>query len=807
MPRRTAPVANEAAGNGSPPRRGASRVPAARNETAIGGTTRSRGECVVCIVLQSPPDKFALCLESVVENTPADILIAIAETCSRDPENAAILRNLAAHRETVLLAPATDNPSGGVAAALAAAAPADVLLLRSDCIVGAGWQDGLRRAAYSASHVASASALGNDAGILSVPERNQANRLPAELTAKQASAAVSARALRLHPRLPTAVARAVYLRRDALDLTGGFDLSLATLDAAVTDFSQRSLASGLVHVAADDVYVFHHSQGKLEPDESLRERDATADPVVASRYPFLSAALGESEQASDRPLPAALARGRRALCGMSVTVDARCLVAPATGTHAIVLETLRALAALNSLRLRAIVPHDLADFAARALAELDVELLDGSSKLADVAPSDLIHRPFQVFGSADFGLLRRLGERLVITHLDLIAYDNPSYFPSFLHWQHHRMVTRIALSRADRVAFLSADAAQEALDEQLVQPEQTVVIHPGVTYSYTAGGERERPPQLAGLGERPFLVSIGTDLHHKNRVFALELLAAMRREHSWPGVIVFAGPRADHGSSAGEEARFLAANPDLREAVFTLPWISEAQKAWLIENSLAVCHPSTREGLGLMPFEAAAYQRPCIFAATTALAEMQPAGLETITPWDAPDSAGRVLRLLADPAAVAQHVEKTRARAAELNWGLAAERLVATFEEAMAAPSRDARRVADDLALSELDRSEVHRKYDELWRALSTDGHGLTGPGGLLDAEDQRALLIVAGRPLLRRIVIGQARLLQRFVRNPAPLPPAPETEPEVFDLHFREMNVNHMREHLAPTNDLEDTH
>jgi glycosyltransferase involved in cell wall biosynthesis len=807
MAQRSGRTAGEPAGHGGRARSASRRLEPAERDGATEQSELTRGQCVVCIALEGPPDRFALCLRSVVANTPGDVVIHVAETRSSDPGIAKITRSFAPGRRIERTAPSPSGPAPSLAAAIASAAPADVLLLHSDCIVGKDWYEQMRSAAYSDSNAASANALSNDAGLLSVPERNGPNPLPPGLTAAEASAAVAAHSLRIYPRLPVAVGRATYMRRDALDLAGGFDPALASVEAAVVDFSQRCIALGLVHVAADDTYVYFHSLGKRAPDESLRVREATEDPLIVARYPYLSPALGESEQAQDRPLPIVLARARRAVNGLSLTVDARCLVAPATGTHVIVLESIRALARLDALQLRAVVPHDLADFAAAGLAELGIELIDASGNLSELRGGDVIYRPFQVSSSADLELLGKLGERLVITHLDLIAYDNPSYFPSFLHWQHYRMLTRIALARADRVTFLSHDAAGEALAEQLVEPRQAVVVHPGVTHSFSAGGARERPPATDRLGDRPFLVSIGTDLHHKNRIFALELLAAMRRDHGWPGAIVFAGPCAAQGSSAGEEARFIAANPDLAEFVVTLQWVSEAQKSWLIENSVAVCHPSTREGLGLMPFEAAAHGRPCIFASTTALAEMQPEGLATITQWDAFASAARVMRLLADDEAIAEHVRRTNARAAELSWGRTAERLLEVFEDAMAAPSRDARRVADDLARSEIDRAEIHRKYDELWRALSADGHALTGPNGLLDAMDQRALLTVAGRRWLRRIVIGQARLLQGLVRNPAPLPPPPTTDPEIFDMHFREANVNHMRTHLLEQNDPDGTH
>ena len=52
-------------------------------------------------------------------------------------------------------------------------APADVIVLNSDCEVAEGWYEGLRRAAYSDTRVATVSTLTNHGTILSVPERNR----------------------------------------------------------------------------------------------------------------------------------------------------------------------------------------------------------------------------------------------------------------------------------------------------------------------------------------------------------------------------------------------------------------------------------------------------------------------------------------------------------------------------------------------------------------------------------------------------------------------------------------------------------
>jgi hypothetical protein len=214
MAQRSGRTAGEPAGHGGRARNTSRRREPAERDGAAEQSGLERGQCVVCIALGGPTDRFALCLRSVVASTPGDIVIHVAETRSSDPEIAKITRSLGAERQIERIAPSSSDPAANLAAAIASAAPADVLLLNSDCIVGENWYEQMRAAAYSDSNAASASALSNDAGILSVPERNRPNPLPPGLSAPQASAAVAARALRIYPRLPLAIGRAVYIRRD-----------------------------------------------------------------------------------------------------------------------------------------------------------------------------------------------------------------------------------------------------------------------------------------------------------------------------------------------------------------------------------------------------------------------------------------------------------------------------------------------------------------------------------------------------------------------------------------------------------------
>src|SRR5581483_9794839 len=83
-----------------------------------------------------------------------------------------------------------------VNAAFAAASPADVVVLNSDCVVAEGWLEGLRNAAYVDSTVATATALTNHGSLVSVPDRRPNSRLHEGWDLDGAAAAVRERSLR-----------------------------------------------------------------------------------------------------------------------------------------------------------------------------------------------------------------------------------------------------------------------------------------------------------------------------------------------------------------------------------------------------------------------------------------------------------------------------------------------------------------------------------------------------------------------------------------------------------------------------------
>jgi hypothetical protein len=107
------------------------------------------------------------------------------------------------------------------------------------------------------------------------------------------------------------------------------------------------------------------------------------------------------------------------------------------------------------------------------------------------------------------------------------------------------------------------------------------------------------------------------------------------------------------------------------------------------------------------------------------------------------------------------------------------------------------------MTVIEAELVESERKYSELWDSLTPDTRTLIAPGGPLDPSEARALAAVAGRPLLRRVLLAPARLAYRLGgarrRSQAE---AAATTPEAFALHFAAPNVEHMREHMPRGNE-----
>ena len=697
---------------------------------------------MVVVVAAGSRDELAATLSQLAAHTDPGVSVVVVCEQAQTAE----LSSLEAPGGAVLLALDEAGPAGALRAVSALAPHADLALVSEGVRVGPGWLEGLREAAHADPIVMTASALSLPAG--------------GDGEVEQRARAVREESRRLRPSLERPSERCSYVRAEALELVGVPEAGgggLAQLSEAVSGL-------GLVHVLADDV--------------------AVADG-------------GEPAPRAGGPgaLRRALAVAHAALRPLGVTIDARALGSAATGTRTYILDLIAALARERDLALRVVLPPDTRPEVLEVLeADAAIELISYEQAAAGVALTDVVHRPQQIFSADDLALLRQLGERIVVSHHDLIAYRNAAYHESTERWLDYRRVTRLTLAQADMVVFPSHHAREDALREDLVSPQRAQVVAIGADRVWPQPTVSERRPVEVGE-EEDLLVCIGADYAHKNRPFALALARALHERHGWSGRLVLAGPHMEHGSSREREREMLDRDPQLASLVLDIGPVDDGARAWLYAHAQAVVYPTVYEGFGLVPFEAAEAGVPCLYAATGALGELAGAELAPLVPWDAETSADRAAALLRPGAERERHVEALRGAARAASWAESVPELRRIYAEAVASPYRaSAPRVAEDLdreahivalaASSEHDRErageleranaeaqqanqraqEANREAqlalgqagDELGRLrASVGGFAETSAGGFLTPAQRRGLLRVASRPLLRRVLFA----------------------------------------------------
>jgi glycosyltransferase involved in cell wall biosynthesis len=651
---------------------------------------------VVVVAVHDSYDDAVQCLAAITTHTPAGTAVLVVDDAGIDRRIVDLLDTHAGTLRHDLVVLRHGTNLGFVRScndAFAATPGRDVVVVNSDVVVGPEWLDRLTAAANGsgsgADSVATATALTNHGTILSVPHRNRPQRsLPPGLTAADAARRVAAGSLRLRPSIPTAVGHCVYIRRAALDLVGGFDESFAPGYGEEVDFSQRAVAHGLRHVCADDVFVFHRGGSSFGTAPAVVERQARHEAVVRRRHPWYRAWVEAAERDPASPLADALAAARRSLLGLTVGVDALCLGPDRMGTQQIAVASLRALARQPGIdHLVAFVPPHPPAYVRALRTELPgVEFveLDRAAVGRHAGSVDLVYRPYQVTDLDDLGVLRTVAERFVVNQLDTIAFENPAYFASHDDWLAYRDVTRLTLELAHGVAFLS-DAGRRAAEAQglLAGGCARAVVSCGVDSGDS--DDAEAPPSEL-LDDDGFLLVLGASYLHKNRPFALEVWTELHRR-GWDGRLVLAGPTPPHGNSLAREAELLLGLPDdLRADVVTLAAVDEPEKRWLYRRAALVLYPSTVEGFGLVPFEAAAHGVPTLASRRGSLDEVLPPGIPVLEGFDVAAGADTAWELLRDVVAAKELTAALQVRGEVYTWDATAARLSALFADALRRP-------------------------------------------------------------------------------------------------------------------------
>jgi glycosyltransferase involved in cell wall biosynthesis len=650
---------------------------------------------VVILPVFNSYDDVVRCYEAFFRNTAVDVPLLVVDDQGWDRRPFALLREIfehAAPKHDVVLLEQISNKGFLLTMndAFLAAGRADVVILNSDVVVGPEWLPRMRAAAYSASTIATVTALTNHGTIVSVPKRNSAtDDVPAGLSVDEAARRVAHGSPQLRPRIPTAIGHCTYVTRVALDVVGPFDPAFSPGYGEEVDFSQRAISAGFEHVVADDVFVYHKGGSSFGRSPAMEKRKFEHEQIIQNRYPYYGPWVRRVAADEYSPLAASLLAARRSLEGLRVAVDGMCLGPLPAGTQVVVVETARALAAREDIaEVIVYTPLVVPDYVTAAFEKLPKISIRQTAGFAvqPVLRAHVAYRPYQVRDADELAWLRSIGERVVVNQLDLIAYHDAAYAAEDSAWRGYRDLAKLTAFAVDGLTYLSEHSRDAARAEGLLpggKPNR--VIYCGTEHTTLVPLTEARPGGTESL-DTGFMLCLGVSYLHKNRLFALEILAELHAQ-GWRGSLVLAGAHPPYGSSLTQEAEFLLAHPELARYVVSLGMISEAEKVWLYRNAGLVLYPTISEGFGLVPFEASHYGVPCLSTRQGSLDEVLPAGIAAIEQFDAAAAAETARKLLDEPAEAKKLVEQILSKGREFTWSRVAEDVTAVLNEVTATPA------------------------------------------------------------------------------------------------------------------------
>ena len=537
--------------------------------------------------------------------------------------------------------------------------------------------------------ICSVSFFSNASGYLSFPHRNSPRDRPPE---GQDETSVTRKLRALNPTaapapIPVAMGHAVLVSAAALGAAGPVREGAGANDG-IADFCLSARRRGFLDVLDPGTFYARPSDIAVEPIPGFLEPEREL-PLALSRHPFIAGLLQRERVATASPFALAFAAARAKALGVRVLIDGACLGPQEMGTQVTLLALVRALSERADVSEVAVALESGApSYATEVLSLPKVRTIGPEASQADaIQRADIGHRPMQPDSAFDVARWRLRADRVVVSILDLIAYQIGSYHPTGEEWLRYRDVVWRAVNRVDGVAVISEDVAVQVRTEQLPVDPARLIVAPYGTDHLTGGERLSLPEELLarGYAAGEFLLALGATYTHKNRDLAVRVLSSLRaRGHKVSLVLV--GAAVPHGSSRVLEES--APGWDDDATVFVLPDVTSQERNWLLHHAAVVLYPTGAEGFGLIPFEAARFGTPTVFVPFGPLVETT-GGLEGLPrDWDPEEMATAVERLLADPAAAEAQVSATLAAGRSFTWARTADLLVSAYRRLLALPPR-----------------------------------------------------------------------------------------------------------------------
>lgn len=232
-------------------------------------------------------------------------------------------------------------------------------------------------------------------------------------------------------------------------------------------------------------------------------------------------------------------------------------------------------------------------------------------------------------------------------------------------------VERVGARTADAICTVSGHTRGVLTREYGVDPGRVHVVYNAPTEDVPLDAPHATP-------HAPTVLFVGRLTRQKGVGFLLRAAVEVLRQRP-DGRFVVVG-------DGEERARLveLAASLGIARRVFFTGSIDDAARERAYRTADVLVLPSVSEPFGLTPIEALQRGVPVVVSDACGAREIL-ASAPSVPPWDAPQLAGEILRLLGDPGLRDDLVARGRAELDELSWNRSAASLERAFEGVLAA--------------------------------------------------------------------------------------------------------------------------
>jgi glycosyltransferase involved in cell wall biosynthesis len=245
-----------------------------------------------------------------------------------------------------------------------------------------------------------------------------------------------------------------------------------------------------------------------------------------------------------------------------------------------------------------------------------------------------------------------------------------------------RMTVRRSARLASQVISLSNHGRADIIDTYKINPDKVTVIPlaaPAHFAPVTNNDELQRVRQSHGI-DGPYILSVGSIQPRKNLSRLLRAYSLLRRndpEVKLPKLVV-----AGKYAWLFEETIRAIAELGLNDSVIMTGYVPAADLPALYSGALCFVYPSYFEGFGLPPLEAMKCGTPVIVGNRTSIPEVVGDAAILFDPFDVPDIASAIMKVIGDNDLRATLRTRGLERAKLFDWQQTARQTLEVYKKA-----------------------------------------------------------------------------------------------------------------------------